>query len=302
MGICIIMLIIFFSIIGLGLYKYNWQGAFMNNMVEIFSYPAATVNYHIVKYSDWQKRYNQLIINKNFYLTQQDIDLSSLSLPDDATLEKQALDELIKTQILNGLAKKSNVNVSAADIDQAYNDMIGSKYNDDDSKIAETLQKIYGLSIAEFKTQVIKDYLLRQKLTEKYLADNNNELDKIAKNIGDSIILQLKDNADFSDLAREYSDDEFALKGGDLGYISTESLWDFYKTEIEVLTNDEISDLIKTPDNFDLHGYYILKVNDERETDGQKQKNIQQIFIGSSIDKLLDKHLTDRAVKYWVSL
>jgi peptidyl-prolyl cis-trans isomerase SurA len=80
----------------------------------------------------------------------------------------------------------------------------------------------------------------------------------------DSIHKQLVDGADFSKLARQYSDDDSKSQGGELGDFSRGDIVDPIQNAIDHMKAGEISDPIRTN-----HGFHIVKL-EEHEQSGAK--------------------------------
>lgn len=284
-------LIIFLVVMGIGIYKYDWDGNFTKRVYTAIPYPAAVVNMQMLTYNQWQNRIEQYQQNKNFYLQEQEIDLGSLDLPDDETINDKALDDLIKEKILSKLAKQNKINASEQEIDSAYNELILSRVKNGEESAERALQDIYGMSVHEFKKQVVEDYLLRQKLEDK-LNQEGDELDKLAKVKAQEVLDEVKQaEVSFDTLARMYSEDGSALTGGDMGYIQEGETTDLIDKAAFSLQPGEISDLLRSQ-----QGYHIITVEDIKEEEGEKQVKVRYIFIAADIDKLLDQEMSNARI------
>ena len=73
----------------------------------------------------------------------------------------------------------------------------------------------------------------------------------------EKILKKLKDDQDFADLAREYSDGPTKNKGGDLGYLRMGQIDKRFESKIFALKKGEITDVIETD-----YGFHIFKVTD----------------------------------------
>lgn len=300
-GSVLLVVILIIFIAGLGLYKYDWKNSFTNAVTSVVPYPAATVNGKIVKYSDWQEKVEQNKNNQNFYLQEKDVDLKSLDLPDDSTIAEETLEYLIKKKILKKIEKQNDITITQDEIDQAYQDLVSSNNKGGEEAVEESLEEIYGWSIDDFKQEVIYEYLVNQKLEEIFLTQENNELDDLAMARAEEVLDKIKQgDQEFSDLARMYSEDGFALFGGDIGYIGKGEMLSFYEDEAWNLEIGEVSDIIKTPKNYTSTGYYIIKVEDKTDKDGETQFKISHIFIETNLDKLLEKELQEASINRWI--
>jgi len=73
------------------------------------------------------------------------------------------------------------------------------------------------------------------------------------------ILAQLKKGASFEDLARKYSADASAAKGGDLGWFAKGAMVPDFEKVAFSLKEGQLSDVVKTP-----YGYHIIKVTGKR--------------------------------------
>ncbi|NBJ69138.1 MULTISPECIES: peptidylprolyl isomerase [Clostridia] len=168
-------------------------------------------------------------------------------------------------------------------------EVLGDKYDVSDDQVDEEIKKMkdqlgdqYDMAIEQqFGSEdelrnIIKISLLQEeaiaedvKIKEeelKQLYDRKNtevkaqhilvEDEKTAKEVKK----KLDDGKDFSDLAKEYSTDGSAEKGGDLGYFSAGQMVPEFEDAAYSMKKNEISDPVKTQ-----HGFHIIKVNDKRE-------------------------------------
>lgn len=130
------------------------------------------------------------------------------------------------------------------------------------------------------KTQVTEDeidhYLQRQNLVQ-----NNTEyhLGHIMVNLPESatpvqretarkkaadILQKLTTGEDFSQLAVRYSDGSKALEGGDLGWLNSDQIPNFFISTLQTLNVGENSQLIRSP-----VGFHIIKLKGKRNKDSK---------------------------------
>ena len=108
------------------------------------------------------------------------------------------------------------------------------------------------------------------------LRTNDGRDDATQKNRIDAIYRELQGGADFASLARRYSEDgQSAAKGGDLGWVSGESLGGELAQAITSLPDGGISKPIRTP-----YGYHILLVRGHRQSNKSEDMMRQQIKQG----------------------
>lgn len=142
------------------------------------------------------------------------------------------------------------------------------------------------LAVAKYKENFIKDIKISDKEMEAYYNNHKDQfnveevkasqilistLDKDNKEVSkeekeklkekaQGVLDKIKNNEDFANLAKEYSDDKNSGKdGGDLGYFAKSDKNVEFTKEVFKLDTNQVSNLIETP-----YGYHIVKVTDKR--------------------------------------
>jgi hypothetical protein len=112
-----------------------------------------------------------------------------------------------------------------------------------------------------------------------------NEADAVR--VGNEIIAQLRQGGDFTQIAREKSEDQSRVQGGDLGYVSEDELKQTFSPQVAAtLMNSEfkVGQLLPTP----VQGkFYILKLqerNDKDENLTLESPGIRQKVTDSLVD------------------
>ena len=75
----------------------------------------------------------------------------------------------------------------------------------------------------------------------------------------ESILDQLRNGADFSAMAKKFSQDSLASKGGDLGYFTRKQMLPAFSDKAFKMKTGETSDIFRTG-----HGFHVLKVTDKK--------------------------------------
>jgi peptidyl-prolyl cis-trans isomerase SurA len=73
--------------------------------------------------------------------------------------------------------------------------------------------------------------------------------------------------ASFEDMARQFSQDSFAAKGGDMGWVETGDIPPEFETAMNALKPGDISDVVKSP-----FGLHIIQVVERKTQDTSKEK------------------------------
>jgi foldase protein PrsA len=250
-GGAVVALILFLTVYGFGIYKYKWEDNYTKTVATIVPYPVATVNGHIIRYSDYLE---QLNIIKKYQVEFKKVDFKN----DEgkkvlASIRKDTLNRLIEDQLVRNEAKKLNVSLSTKEVNDSYADLI--KSNGGEKSFSDVLMKYYGLTSDEFKNEVYTDRLLRQKVSDKFA--NDDSVNQDAKNKAQEVLNKVKAGEDFATLAKKYSQDSTAANGGDLGLFGKGKMVPEFEKAAFAMKAGQVSDLVKT-----VYGYHIIKVTE----------------------------------------
>lgn len=159
---------------------------------------------------------------------------------------KQNIDEIVNRILMQALIEeKVNKDVTATDkeIEDYY------KNNQDEFKVPEKIQVSHIL---------IK---VGPKATEKVKEEKKKKADEI--------LAKAKAGEDFSELAKQYSEDKrTSKKGGDVGFFAKGSKDQEFEKAAFSLKKNEISDLVLTK-----RGYHIIKFLDKKE---ERKKTLEE--------------------------
>ncbi len=230
----------------------------------------------------------------------------------EIVLESLVTDQLILQQAANkGIKlKESDFKEAISELEELY----GGK--DGDRGALETYLKQQGISWETFEAEVRNQLIINQlkeeltahvKVNDKEIKeyyDENKATFELptpeirvshilvdTENKAKEILAEIKNKADFVDLAKKYSIDlDSKDLGGDLGYYAKGTIPPEFEDVAFALKPGEISDIIKTED-----GYHIIKVTDERTSIGFEDaktliaKNLKNAKKDEEFSKHLDK-------------
>jgi parvulin-like peptidyl-prolyl isomerase len=193
-------------------------------------------------------------------------------------LAKQVLDRLIDERVLLSEASRLGVAISDDEMNAIEKEMTGF------DKIDDNMLKERGIDPKFWREsqrkRAVIDKLIKQEIFDKVPvadADIENYYKKHkaefvqpaqyrARQIvvdtreqAESILKQLKDKADFEELAKKYSLSPDGKRGGDLGYFDAKSYPPIFSEICEKLKPGEISDVVVTD-----YGYQIFMLIDTR--------------------------------------
>lgn len=210
-----------------------------------------------------------------------------------ASLRESVLEKMIKLELLSQESKKSGIAVNSTDID---NELKGYKKGfADDKAFAKALGEA-GITEAELRKQIGKNLAIQKLIDTKFKGKAqvteqdakdfyNNNQDKFAqpemvharhilitaketepKADKDrkraklvQIKKQLKDGADFAELAKQFSDCPSKERGGDLGFFPRGQMVKPFDQAVFKMMPGDISDIVETE-----FGYHLIKLEEKK--------------------------------------
>lgn len=279
----VIILVLAVVVFGVGIYRFGWSGDVVTKITRVAPYPAAFVNWHPIRFSDYA---DDMVTLQNFYNSQGEA--LGVGVPDETELKKGVMDRLINNELSFQLAVRYNIKVSADDLENEIQKIIAQ--DESKEKVEETLKQQYGWGIEEFKEKVLKPFLVQQKLQEAISKDET--LNQEAKKKAEEVLAEVKKGEkSFEDLAKEYSEDDTATDGGDLGYFGKGTMVPEFENAAFALKVGETSDLILTE-----YGYHIIKIEEQIKDDAGEvtQVRARHILVRT---KSLDEFLKEETAK-----
>lgn len=249
-------------------------------------FPVAFVNFEMITYHQWLVQIKSL----NEFYQSQGLNIENLNFLPIEQSRPRVLERLIDEKLHEQFARQLDVKITSEEVDnetQRLFDLFGEE------NFTEQIKNKYQWDIKEFQNFILKPLLLKNKLS-LFLLDHPKNQE--AKNLADKIINDLKAKNDtFENLAKKYSQDESASKGGDIGYFDLKDMSPEIKQEIIGLKPGEITK-IKTK-----FGFHILRIDEILLDDnGSPTKvKISQILIKAVG---LDEYIKDFRVnsRVWV--
>ncbi|MEW5768155.1 MAG: peptidylprolyl isomerase [bacterium] len=188
---------------------------------------------------------------------------------------EELVDQWINTKLLveeaerMGIDKREDIHKKLAEIrDQILADEVIKAQILNEVAIDETeVEKYYKEHKEDFNPQV--EVRARHILIRVDENADTPTIDK-AKKRAEEILPEAKaKGADFAELAKKYSEDPMAEKGGDLGFFSKGQMVEEFEQAAFALEEGEISDLVRTR-----FGFHIIKLEERR---GASPKELEEI-------------------------
>ncbi|MDB5163789.1 MAG: Peptidylprolyl isomerase [Candidatus Saccharibacteria bacterium] len=280
--------VFFMTYCTLALYRLQNTSTFMYRVTQVLPFPVAKAGKDFVAYENYLFELRHYM---HYYQTQQKLDFASDSGKQQlADFKKRALQKVINDTYIKELAKKNKVSIS----NQVVDDQITIVRNQNrlggsDQAFEDVLKDYWGWSADDFKRS-LKQQLLAQKLVSK--------LDTQTHQRADAALAELNGGADFSALAKKYSDDVGTKDSG--GEISI--LIDKSSRDVLVQTTDQLFKLKpgQTSGIIDIgYGLEIVKV---LENNGDKVRASHIVFNFKDISTYLNTTKDKQKARLYIKL
>lgn len=183
------------------------------------------------------------------------------AISEDVYLQKSLIPQMVLLQE----AAKNNVTVSNDEVDKQLDSLAQTAGMTRQEMISTLATR--GVSQDDLN-MLYKNKILIEKLLENTLFKDQQvdapELVRASHILVDtqdkanSILAQIKNGASFEEMAKNYSKDSSAAKGGDLGYFPKGNMVAEFEDAAFNLSKGEVSGVVKTQ-----FGYHIIKVTDK---------------------------------------
>lgn len=256
------------------IYIFNVDNMLTQKTAKIIPYPAALCDSEAIRISELKDRTESV---KKFYENQ---DFSDLEMRVDFNTEdgrkrlkikeKYTLNKIIENLIIEKEAKKRGIVLTDEIVSQEVDRKIREYGNEND--LRENMSRLYGWDIEDFKKNIVKPDLYKEKLIENIRKNEpvfEKAKEKMSKALG-----ELDDKKGFAETAKKYSEGESAKDGGALGWFEINQMLPEIAQAVISLEKGEKSDIVESS-----IGYHIVKVEDRKKEGENEIFKISQIFV-----------------------
>ena len=243
-------------------------------------------------------------------------------MPLNASQEKSAAKKLIDDEIGRTLlvlkAQDSGINITKDMLEKRLKE-VQAKFRSDavfEHKLADR-----GMTLdqyrAELETDLYMDQIIKKEIEPKIKIPENETRDYYEKNKNkfasqekvrasiillkfnpsqgkageqkalkkfESILDQIRNGADFAAMAKRFSEDSLASKGGDLGFFTKKQMLPAFSNRAFKMKDGEVSDIFRTG-----HGFHVLKVTDKKPAGASpfeaEQEKIKNFLIQKKVSQ-----------------
>ena len=291
-GTIILIVIMTLGIFSVGIYKFGWSDNVTVEVSRIIPFPAFFVNSTPVtyaKYQDYSKAYTTYITE--FYIKgEKKIDVNSDEAKEILEKSEQNIkDLLVRNTIIKSEVKKRNIKYTQDDLNKAFDEFV--KRTGGEEEVKNNLKKYYGLTVERFKSEFFVDTFLSGKLQNAIQEDAS--LNEAVEAKANEVLAKVKAGEDFAELAKQYSEDSTASKGGSLDFVKKGQLVPEFEDALWALTEPgQTSDLVKT-----VYGYHIIKLVEIR---GEERKASHILIKTKDYETWLQEEVEKANIKYWI--
>lgn len=241
-------------IITIGIYKFQWPGTITRKIIKIVPFSVVMMDGPNISQNHFIMRVNS---QKHYYKTQKNLDLNQ---PDKIAelqeLKEKTISTLIKERFIQRTLAKNKVSVTQEEVNQEFANSSAGKSQ---AQVMDKIQTLYGWTTEEFKQELIKPYLEKQKTQKIIIFDKEINKEQIKK--AKAILEELKKDADFAELADKYSEDpgNYPKNGGDLGWIAKGQMVPEFEQAVFSLKQGGLSEVVATK-----FGFHIIKIEEKQ--------------------------------------
>jgi peptidyl-prolyl cis-trans isomerase C len=237
-------------------------------------------------------------------------------------LRRQALESIINTEVLYQVARNEGFEATEEQIESEIDSM--KQRFGGEQQFQGVLQQ-QGMSEASLRENISRYYTIQKFIEERFGSEvsisdeeaqnfynENTDSFKQQEQVRASHILievkedaseeqqeqaratlqevqqKLEEGAEFSELAREYSEGPSAKNGGDLGYFGRGQMVKSFEEKAFAMQPGEVSDVVETR-----FGYHLIKVTDKKEEKVVPYEEVKEKIVNYLREQSIGEKITD---------
>ncbi len=227
---------------------------------------------------------------------------------DRGELRRQALESIINTEVLYQVAVEEGYNAPEDKVNSEI-DSIKERFGGEQE--LQTMLKQQGMSEEELRNNIARYYTIQNYIDDRFAPevsvkdeeakafyDENTASFKQEEQVRASHILieakedaseqkkqeaeetlvevqqKLDEGAEFSEMARQYSEGPSSEKGGDLGFITRGQMVKSFEEKAFAMEKGAVSDIVETR-----FGYHLIKVTDKKEEKTVPYEDVKERIV-----------------------
>lgn len=226
---------------GVGIYKYQWRGAFVRALAHAVPYPAVLVDWEPVRYWTYL---DDLAALEHYWETQRGNANVFLGIPDRNEIRERLMNKLIEERIVSQSAREKGITVSNDEVGEEWGRLLAKP--DAEREIESFILDAYGWDEKTFKERVLIPFLMRRKLAGSLAAESGANEDALEARAEELYARVRTSSADFDTLAQ------------DLGYFGRGTFEPQLEEAIFLLEMGQMSEPIRSSS-----GYHIVRLDDK---------------------------------------
>jgi len=285
-GFAIFLIIAILGSAGIGIYRVYAQNATDNFSVAIarvLHLPIVSVEGKKVLYSDYAK--DLKAIQKILAYAKANGDTEAPNLTPEQ-MSDEVLIRLVGNVFIKETAEKYGVKVEDSDRENLKVQII-QQFSSLENAETE-LQKRYGWDLKTYEDRVMIPFILQSKASKKLAED---------------VLGQIKNGANFEEMAKKYGEDGTSANGGDLGWFAKGKMVPEFEEAAFKLNKGELApELVQTE-----FGYHIIKVEDKKtekiKNDKGKMVDEEQVkarhilFMAPGLQRFVEEKMQQANIK-----
>lgn len=191
--------------------------------------------------------------------------------------ERGILNKAIEDRIIEQIVNDAGARVTDEEVDQNVDRRL-HEFGVETGKIEESLNRLYGWTIEDFKEKVVRTELYKEKANKIFEERTEKGRDEEARKKIDEAKRRLDAGVSFSDVAKDFSEGSTAKQEGDLGWIELSGAEPNLADAIKKMKVGDRSNVIETS-----LGYHIVEVRGMRDDAGTKLYHVYQIIARKEV-------------------